>query len=78
MQEIQQLRRQISTISNLPLEKLSPPDDTKVGLLIALALDKADNAVEGVETNHHFRIHRPSSSPPRHLPKENNNIHINP
>jgi ATP-dependent RNA helicase DHX37/DHR1 len=30
MQEIQQLRRQISTISNLPLEKLSPPDDTKV------------------------------------------------
>jgi ATP-dependent RNA helicase DHX37/DHR1 len=30
MQEIQQLRRQISTISNLSLEKLSPPDDTKV------------------------------------------------
>lgn len=30
MQEIQQLRRQISTISNLPMSNLSPPTETKV------------------------------------------------
>ena len=77
MQEIQQLRRQISTISNLPLEKLSPPDDTKV-CPTPPHTSKTNDIVEGPETNHHIRIHRPSSSPPRHLPEENHNIRINP
>jgi ATP-dependent RNA helicase DHX37/DHR1 len=35
MQEIQQLRRQISTISNIPLSNLTPPTDTKASHLLS-------------------------------------------
>jgi hypothetical protein len=39
---------------------------------------KTDKAAESLTANHYIRIHRPSSSPPRYLPKEDHNIHINP